>query len=100
MSDVGREQSLKLNIIVSAGTGTGNVSPVWAIARWIRIIPTAETVSYDVTFKDGDGDIMTVRTGVTGTYSESLNMSLGILKTVVIANATADGTFKLKMDCH
>lgn len=100
MADVGREQSLLLNITVAAGTGTGSVAPLWAIARWVRIIPVTEADVYDVTFKDGDGDVIAVRTGQVGTMSEQLSLSLGILKTVVIANSSNNGTFKLKMDCH
>ena len=68
---IGREQSLFLIIAVAGGTGTGTVTPLWAICRWIRIIPTAESDTYDVTFKDGDGDIMLVRTGIVGTLLNS-----------------------------
>lgn len=100
MTAVGREQSLLLNITVAAGTGTGSVSPLWAIARWIRIVPTTESDTYDVTFKDGDGDIMLTRTGLTGTMSEHLDMSLGILKTIVIANSSSAGTYRCKFDIH
>jgi len=100
MTNGGREQSRSLNITVSSLTGTGTVTPIWAVARWVRVIPVAETDTYDVTFKDGDGDIMVYRTGQIGTLSENLDLSLGILKTVVIANATQDGTYKLKLDMH
>lgn len=96
----GKEQVRRLGITVSSGAGTGTLTSEWTLARWIRIIPIAETDSYDVTFKDGDGHIMALRTGVTGTMSENLEMSLGILKTVVIANATQDGTYVAKFDLH
>lgn len=97
---IGREQSLFLNIAVSGATGTGTVTPLWAICRWIRIIPTTESDTYDVTFKDGDGDILLVRTGLMGTMSERLEMSMGILKTIVIANSSSTGTYKAKFDMH
>lgn len=97
---VGREQSLFLNIAVSGGTGTGSTTPLWTLTRWIRIVPTTELDTYDVTFKDGDGDIMLVRTGQVGTMSERLDISLGILKTIVIANSTSSGTYKAKFDLH
>ncbi len=97
---VGKEQSRLLNITVAGGTGTGTVISEWALARWIRVIPTTESDTYDVTFKDGDGDPMVVRTGMTGTMSEQLDISLGILKTVVIANSSSSGTYKVKLDMH
>lgn len=100
MSEVGREQSRILTIAVSGGTGTGSVAAIWALARWIRIIPTIESDTYDVTFKDGDGDIILVRTGLTGTMSEQLDMSLGILRTIVIANSSSTGNYKAKFDMH
>lgn len=100
MSDTGREQSRRLNITISSASGTGSVVPIWARARWVRVIPVAETDSYDVTFKDADGDIIASRTGQVGTMAEMLDLSLGILATVVIANATQDGTYKVKFDLH
>lgn len=100
MSNPGREQVRLLNITVSSNTGTGSVTPLWAIARWVRVVPVAETDSYDVTFKDGEGDIMVKRTGQIGTMAEMLDLSVGILKTVLIENATQDGTYKLKLDLH
>lgn len=100
MSNVGREQSRLLNITISSNTGTGSPTSLWAISRWVRVIPVAETDSYDVTFKDGDGDIMAKRTGQVGTMSEMLDLSLGILRTVLIENATQDGTYKVKLDLH
>ena len=100
MPNPGKEQVRLLNITVSSATGTGVVSNQWDIARWVRVIPTAEVDSYDVTFKDADGDIMVKRTGQVGTLAEMLEMSLGIVKTVLIENSTADGTFKVKFDMH
>lgn len=97
---VGREQSRSLSITVSSATGTGSPTPIWAVARWIRVIPVSETDTYDVTFKDGDGDIMGKYTGQSGTLSQRLEMSLGILKTVLIENASQDGTYRIKFDFH
>lgn len=96
----GKEQSRLLNITVAAGTGTGTVVAEWSLARWIRVIPTTESDTYDVTFKDADGDPMVVRTGLTGTMSEQLGLSLGILRTVVITNSSSSGTYKAKLDMH
>lgn len=100
MTMPGREQVRKLNITVSGNTGTGTVTAIWAISRWIRVIPVAETDSFDVTFKDGEGDIILKRTGQIGTMSEMLELSLGVLATVLIENATQDGTYKAKFDMH
>lgn len=100
MSEPGREQSRLLSITISSATGTGATVPLWALSRWVRIVPMAETDSYDVTFKDGDGDIMVKRTGQVGTMSEMLDLSMGILKTILIENATQDGTYKAKFDLH
>lgn len=100
MSDTGREQSLLLNITVSGGAGTGTVTPLWALTRWVRIVPTTENDTYDVTYKDADGDMMVSRTGVVGSMSERLDLSLGILKTIAIANSTSTGTYKAKLDMH
>lgn len=96
----GKEAVRVLNITVSSGTGTGSVASQWDIARWIRVKPVAETDTFDVTFKDGDGDIMGKYTGQVGTFSANLEMSLGILKTVLIENASQDGTYKFKADLH
>lgn len=100
MSVPGKEQSLKLSISIAGGTGTGTVTNSWDLIRWIRIIPVAETDSYDVTLKDGDGHIMVKRTGQTGTLSENLELSLGILKTILIENATQAGAYTAKLDLH
>ena len=100
MSQPGREQSRRLSITVSSNTGTGTVVPIWSRARWVRVIPVAETDSYDVTFKDADGHIMAKRSGQVGTMAEMLDLSLGILATVLIESATQDGTYILKLDMH
>ncbi len=100
MTQYGREQVRLLNITVSSGSGTGTISPIWTHANWVRVIPPTEVTSYDVTFLDGDGDIMVKRTGQVGTMAEMLELSLGTLNSVQIANSTVDGTFKLKLDCH
>lgn len=97
---VGKEASRVLNITVSSGTGTGTLTPEWSLARWVRVIPVAESDTYDVTLKDGDGDIISKFTGQTGTFSYNAEMSLGILKTVLIESAAQDGTYKAKFDLH
>lgn len=98
--DSGSEGVKRLSITVSSGSGTGTLTPQWSLARWIRIHPIVETNTYDVTFKDGEGFIMLVRTSMTGTMSEELNMSMGIIKTIVIANASQDGTYVVHFDLH
>lgn len=100
MSHTGKEAVRVLSITVSSGTGTGSVQSQWDLARWVRVIPGAETTTFDVTFKDGDGDIIGKYTSQTGTFSMMMNISMGIVKTVLIENATADGTFKVKFDLH
>lgn len=100
MSDVGREQVRRLDITISSATGTGSLTPIWALARWIRCAPIAETDTYDITIKDGSGFIMMKRTGQLGTLSEQLTLSMGIAKTVLIENATQDGTYTFLADMH
>ena len=96
----GKEQSLRLGITVSSGAGIGTLTSQWALARWIRIIPVAEGNTYTVTMKDADGDIIIQRTGQSGTLSENLKLSLGILKTIEIDSASQDGTYIAKFDMH
>lgn len=98
--NVGKEQSKLLNISVSGATGTGTITNQWDIARRMRVIPTTENDTYDVAVKDADGDLIMQRTSQTGTLSELQEISLGIAKTVVISNASADGTYKIKFDLH
>jgi len=100
MMATGKEQVRKLSITISSGTGTGTLTSEWTLSRWIRVIPVAETDSFDVTLKDADGHIMMKRTGQIGTLSENLQFSLGILKTVLIENAGQDGTYVFKADLH
>lgn len=100
MADTGREASRRLSITVSSGTGSGTVASDWAVCRWIRVIPVAESDTFDCTLKDGDGHIIVKRTGQLGTLSENLEISLGILKTVLIENAAQDGTYTFKVDLH
>lgn len=96
----GREAARTLNITVTSGTGTGTLTNQWDVARWIRVVPPNESTTFDVTIKDSDGDIMLKRTSQLGTDSENLEMSMGIMKTILIENSTADGTFKVKFDLH
>lgn len=100
MVQVGKEQSIRLPITVSSNTGTGNTTKTWDVARWIRVKPVAETDSFDVTIKDGDGDIIMKWTGNVGTLSANLELSLGIVASVLIENATQDGTYIVKFDTH
>lgn len=90
----------KLLIAISSGAGIGTLTSSWTLARWIRIHPIAETDSFDITFKDGEGAIMLQRTTQVGTFAERLEMSLGILRTIEIANATQDGSYVVHFDCH
>lgn len=96
----GKEQSRELLITVSGGAGTGTLSNEWAKSDWVRVVPVAETDTYDVTFKDAKGRIIVVRTSQTGTMSEQLQLSLGIVSTVVIANASSAGTYTCLFDMH
>lgn len=97
---IGREQVVPLNIAVSSGTGTGTLTKMWTLVRWIRVCPISETDTYDFTIKDAEGLIMVKRTSQLGTFSEKLDMSLGIMQTFLIENASADGTFKCRLDLH
>jgi hypothetical protein len=100
MSTPGKEQVRRLSITISSATGTGNLTPEWTLTRWIRVIPVAETDSYDVTLKDGESHIIMKRTGQVGTLSENLVFSLGIVKSILIENASQDGTYVFKADLH
>ncbi len=100
MANEGPQQSVKLNIVVSSGAGTGTVSPLWVNSRWLRIKPINETDTYTITAKDADAIIMFVRTGQIGTFAEKLEMSLGILSTIAISGATTDGTYVCKFDIN
>lgn len=100
MAQEGPQKSLRLAIAVSSGSGSGTLTNEWSSARWVRVIPVNETDTYDMTIKDADGNIMVKRTTQLGTFSEKLEMSLGIMKTVSIANATADGTYVAKFDLN
>ena len=97
---MGRESSLRLNIVVASGTGTGTLTKAWDIVRWFRAIPIAETDTFDCTIKDADGHIMSKWTGQLGTLSQNLEMSLGIMQTVLIENAAQDGTYIVKLDMN
>lgn len=97
---MGREASLRLNITVSTGAGTGTLTKSWELVRWLRIIPTTENDTYTLTIKDADGHIMLNRTNVLGTFAEKVELSMGIMNTIEIASASADGTYIAKLDTH
>jgi len=100
MATEGPQKSLRLSVTVSSGSGTGTLTNEWTSARWIRIKPVNETDTFDVTIADADGIPMMVRTSQLGTFSEKLEMSLGIMKTITIANASVDGTYQVRFDTH
>ena len=100
MAGEGPQQSLRLNIAVSSGAGTGTLTNQWSVARWIRIKPVNETDTFTLTIKDADGVIMGLWTGQLGTFSSQLNMSLGIMSSIAIASASVDGTYVCKFDLH
>lgn len=97
---MGREQSLTLSVVISSGSGTGTFANAWDIVRWLRVVPIAETDSYDITIKDAAGRIMLKRTGNVGTFSERLEISLGIMRTILIENTTQDGSYTVVLDMH
>lgn len=100
MANEGSQQSIKGTITVSSGSGSLTLTPIWLSARWVRVAPVSETDTYDLTILDGDGLIMVKRTSQLGTFSERLEMSLGIMKTVQIASATQDGSYSVRFDPH
>jgi hypothetical protein len=97
---VGKEKSVVLPVAISSGSGTGTLTNSWDIVRWLRIKPIAEEDTYNITISDGDGMIMLSRTGQTGTFSEKIEMSLGIMSTIAIDSASQDGTYLVKLDLH
>lgn len=100
MANEGSQQVIKGAIAVSAGGGALTLTNIWLNARWIRVKPVAETDTFDVTGADAEGIIMFTRTGQLGTFSERLEMSLGVLKTITIANGAQDGTYQVRFDTH
>ena len=100
MANEGSQQSIKGTITVSSGSGVLTLTNVWLNSRWIRVKPVSETNTYDLNISDADGIIMALRTGQTGTMSEMLEMSLGIMRTVTISNASQDGTYQVRFDTH
>lgn len=100
MSNEGPQQSLRLSIVVSSGAGTGTLTNQWSVARYIRIKPASETDTFNVVIKDADGMIMANRTAQLGTLSEKFEMSLGIMSTIAISSASADGTYTVKFDLN
>ena len=97
---MGREQSLRLDITVSSGTGTGTITSTWDICRRLRIIPPSETDTYNVNIKDGEGHLIFARTSQLGTLSELQELSLGICRTVNISSSSSEGNFSVKFDMH
>lgn len=97
---VGREEMRELDVTVTSGTGTGNLSKIWAVARRIRVIPPNETAKFDASISDTAGDLIFLRTNQRGTISELQELSLGIAASVLIENANTDGTYKFKFDMH
>ena len=95
---MGREQSLRLSITISSGSGTGTITPAWDQVRWLRIVPVAESDTYTLTVKDKAGFIMLKRTAQEGTFSELVDMSLGIMGSIAISSASQDGTFTVLFD--
>ena len=100
MANEGSERSIRGSITVSSGSGSLALTPVWLNARWVRIKPPSESATYDVTISDADSILIVSRTGQVGTLSEQLSISLGIAKTIAIANSDADGTFEVRLDPH
>jgi hypothetical protein len=100
MATEGSQQSIRGQITVSSGAGSLALTPLWQNARWVRIKPVNESDTWDMTIADGDGIIMVSRTGLTGTFAERLEISLGIAKTITIANGLVDGTYQVRLDPH
>lgn len=96
----GREEQRNLPIVVSSGSGSGNIAQSWDICRRIRVIPPSETDSFDITVLDGANTLVWKRAGWVGSLSEVQELSLGICKTISIANASSDGTYTVKFDMH
>lgn len=100
MADTGREKSIPLAITVSSGSGSGTITNSWDRTYWFRVVPPSESDTYNVTVKDGNGYIILSRTGQLGTLSEQIGFSLGIAKTIDIASASSDGTYRAIFDLH
>lgn len=100
MTFPGKQASKRLDVSVTGGTGTGTLTNQWDIARRIRIIPPSETTTYDISIKDGENDLIILRTGAMGTISEQLELSMGICSLITITNSSSNGTFRCKFDLH
>lgn len=100
MANEGSQQVIRGSITISGGSGSLSLTNVWLNSRWVRIKPIAESDTFDMTISDGEGILMASRTGQLGTLSERLEMSLGIMKTIAIANAAQDGTYQVRFDIH
>lgn len=100
----GKEQSLRLAIVVSSGSGTGTIENRWDLVRRVRVIPTTETDTYVCQIKDAEGYLIFDSNDsgdvLTGTLSMLNELSLGIAKTVEISSASADGTYQVRFDMH
>lgn len=96
----GSQESRRLAITVSSGSGTGTLTPRWDLCRRLRVIPPSETVTYTVDIKDAEGHYIVLVTAQQGTLSMVQSLSLGIAATVNITSSDADGTFVVKFDMH
>lgn len=96
----GREQSLKLSVAVSSGSGTGSIAQTWDICRRLRVIPPSENATYTVTVYDGNSYMVFRRDDWQGTFSEVQELSLGICRSVAISEATEDGNYVFCFDMH
>jgi len=100
----GKQQSIKLLVTVTSGSGTGTFTNQWDVVRRIRIVPPSESTTYDCNIKDADGYLIFDSTDgispTTGTLSMLNEMSLGIMRTVTIYNASSDGTYIVILDMH
>lgn len=97
---MGREQSLKLAITVTSGAGTGTVINAWDVCYWLRVHPVSESDTFTLQIKDAGGYLMLSRTSQVGSFSERIEMSLGIMRTIEISSASADGQYLCHFDMH
>lgn len=96
----GRQESRRVNITVSSGSGSTTIDKIWSLSRRIRIIPPTEATNYTFSAYDADNHLIFKRSSVTGTYSEIDILSLGILSLLSVTSSTSDGDFIIKFDMH